>query len=104
MKAVQSFLRFCGFYRRFVEKYSQLVRPLSRLTRKNVLFVWDEKCQAAFENVKKKLSSAPFIQHFNPELPTSLETDASDGVVSGVLTQKQRDDLWRPVAYYSRVM
>ena len=33
-----------------------------------------------------------------------LETDASDGVVSGILSQKQRDDIWKPVAYYSKTI
>ena len=48
--------------------------------------------------------TAPILKHYHPDRESILDTDASDGVVSGILTQKQKDDLWQPVAYYSKTM
>ena len=47
--------------------------------------------------------NAPILYHYQPELETRLETDASDGVVAGVLTQQHGKD-WHPVAFYSKSM
>ena len=47
--------------------------------------------------------NAPVLYHYQPELETQLETDASDGVVVGVLTQQHGKD-WHPVAFYSKSM
>ena len=44
------------------------------------------------------------LEYYSPEREAILETDALDGVVSGILSQKQRDDLWRPIAYFSKTM
>ena len=49
--------------------------------------MWNDKCQEAFEELKQQLMNAPVLYHYQPELETRLETDASDGVVAGVLTQ-----------------
>ena len=53
--------------------------------------------------MKKRLTDAPILRHYHPDLETRLETDALDGVVAGVLSQRQ-EDLWHPVAYYSKSM
>jgi len=103
VRGVQSFLGFCNFYRRFIKDYSRIAKPLNHLTRKDVSFAWTDKCQQVFEELKKRLTDAPILRHYHPDLETKLETDASDGVVAGVLSQKH-GDLWYPVAYYSRSM
>jgi hypothetical protein len=103
VKGIQSFLGFCNFYRRFIEAYSRIAKPLTNLTKEDVPFTWDSHCRDAFESLKKRLTEAPILRHFQPELPTRVETDASDGVVAGVLSQ-QHDDLWHPVGYYSKTM
>ena len=87
VRGVQSFLGFCNFYRRFIKDYSRVARPLNQLTKREVPFVWDNRCQEAFEELKRRLMNAPVLYHYQPELETQLETDASDGVVAGVLTQ-----------------
>lgn len=103
VRGVQSFLGFCNFYRRFIKDYSRIAKPLNRLTKKNVPFTWIAECRQAFEELKKRLTDAPILRHYHPDLETKLETDASDGVVAGVLSQKH-GDLWHPVAYYSKSM
>ena len=44
------------------------------------------------------------LLHYDFSLPTKVETDASDGVVSGILSQQQKDELWRPVAFFTKTM
>ena len=55
------------------------------------------------QKLKELLTNAPLLSHYHPELPTRLETDASDGVVAGVMSQ-QVNNLWHPIAYYSKIM
>ena len=58
---IRSFLGLAGYYRRFVEGFSVMAAPLTKLIRKGVLFVWTEKQQEAFEKLKKVLTEAPVL-------------------------------------------
>jgi predicted aspartyl protease/transposase InsO family protein len=103
VKGIQSFLGFSNFYRVFIQEYSRITRPLHHLTKTNVPFNWDEDCQKAFETIKDRLTNAPVLKHYKPELPTRIETDASNEVVAGILSQ-EHEGKWHPVAYYSKSM
>jgi hypothetical protein len=92
VKGVQSFLGFGNFYRRFVREYSRITRPLYNLTKKDVPFVWSSACQAAFEKLKKRLINAPILRYYSPDRETQIETDASDSVVAGVMSQRFSDE------------
>jgi transposase InsO family protein len=104
VQGVQSFLGFCNFYRKFIRAYSRIAAPLYRLTKLDTPFLWGPKCQEAFDRLKEYLVSAPVLAHYQLDLPTRVETDASDGVVAAVLSQLQEDGEWHPVAYYSHTM
>ena len=105
VRGVQSFLGFCNFYRRFVERYSLIAKPLTNLTKKEVQFKWTTECQHAFDTLKFKLLHAPVLAHFDYYKETHLETDSSDGVVAGVLNQREGPDKeWHPVGYFSETM
>ena len=54
--------------------------------------------------MKRRLCEAPILCHFDPFKKTRLETDSSDGVVSGVLMQLQDDGIWHPAGSFSEVM
>ena len=56
-----SFLGLAGYYRRFIEDFSRLAAPMTRLTRKEVKFDWDELCEEAFQELKRRLTSAPIL-------------------------------------------
>eukprot|EP00268_Persea_americana_P054813 TRINITY_DN6322_c0_g1_i1.p1 TRINITY_DN6322_c0_g1~~TRINITY_DN6322_c0_g1_i1.p1 ORF type:complete len:1140 (-),score=111.45 TRINITY_DN6322_c0_g1_i1:645-4064(-) len=58
---VRSFLGLAGYYRRFVQGFSTIDGPLTRLTRKDVPFTWDEKCEDSFRTLKGKLTLAPIL-------------------------------------------
>lgn len=87
VKEVQSFLGFCNFYRRFVRNYSAVAAPLTGLTKKDQGFEWTPKCQAAFIQLKRHFTEAPFLLTFDPKKPISVETDASDFAIGAVLSQ-----------------
>jgi hypothetical protein len=58
---VRSFLRLAGYYRKFVERFSKLAAPLTRLTRKNEKFQWAEECERSFQELKQRLVTAPIL-------------------------------------------
>jgi transposase InsO family protein len=103
VKGVQSFLGFCNFYRRFIRNFSRIIKSLVRLVKKDTPFLWSSECERAFADLKKSLTTAPVLRHYDPELPTKLETDAADGVVAGVMSQFHGNE-WHPIAYYSKTM
>ena len=104
MKGIQSFLGFYNFYRRFIRDYGIVARPLVRLTRQDTPFVFDSECHEAFQELKERLLSTPVLRHYDPELETMLETDASDGVVAGILSQLHPDGEWHPVIFFSKII
>ena len=55
---IRSFLGLTGYYRRFIEDFSRLAAPMTRLTRKGVKFEWDDLCKKAFQELKRRLTSA----------------------------------------------
>jgi hypothetical protein len=101
LKDVQAFLGFSNFYRRFIKGFSRIVKPLNELTKKDVKFVWSEKCQKAFETLKNSFITAPVLRHFDPTKEIFVEADASDLVSSGILSQKDKNGVLHPVAFMS---
>ena len=87
VKGVRSYLGLAGYYRNFIPKFSSISRPLTKLTRKNTRFYWDDDCQEAFDYFKKALTEAPILGYPDVTKPYSLYTDASDYSVGGILTQ-----------------
>ena len=102
IKEVQSFLGFANFYRRFIENYSDITIPLTRLTRKDTPWNFDGKCRAAFERLKKAFTSAPILVHWTPDAKLIVETDASDYALGAILSLISDDGEIHPVAFYSR--
>ena len=104
VKGIQSFPGFCNFYRSFLKDYGRIVRPLTKLTRKGAWHTLGAKEIEAFQKIKALVLSDAVRAHYSPFRNTRTETDASDGVIAGVLTQKQDNEVWKPVAYYSKTM
>ena len=99
---VQSFIGFCNFYWRFIKDFLKIVRPLTWLAQKDTPFEWNEACQTAFESLKKQMTEASVLRHFDQNHELYLKTDSSDYVNSGVLLQKNDDDVLHSVAFYSK--
>ena len=56
-----NFLGLAGYYRRFIEDFSRLAAPITRLTRKEVKFEWNDLCEKAFQELKRRLTIAPIL-------------------------------------------
>nr|CAN60996.1 hypothetical protein VITISV_010329 [Vitis vinifera] len=88
VKGVRQFLGHAGFYRRFIKDFSKLTKPLCELLVKDTKFVWDDRCQRSFEELKLLLTTAPIVR--------ALNCDFAIGVVLG-----QREDGKPYVIYYA---
>jgi hypothetical protein len=58
---IQSFLGLAGYYRRFIEGFSTIASPLTKLTRKEVRFNWSKECEESFQELKRRFTSAPVL-------------------------------------------
>ncbi|KAL6349752.1 hypothetical protein AAG906_001639 [Vitis piasezkii] len=64
VKGVRQFLGHVGFYRRFIKDFSKLSKPLCELLAKDAKFVWDERCQKSFDQLKQFLTIAPIFRAY----------------------------------------
>ncbi|WZZ59915.1 hypothetical protein YC2023_060022 [Brassica napus] len=103
VKDMRSFLGHAGFYRRFIQDFSKIARPLTSLLCKEVIFDFTPECVKSFEEIKKALITAPIVQAPDWNLPFEIVCDASDFVVGAVLGQR-KDKKLHAVFYASRTL
>jgi hypothetical protein len=99
---VQSFLGFTNFYRRFIQDFSDVARPLHDLTKKDTAWTWSQKEQDAFDKLKQIITSAPVLIFPQDNKPYRLEADSSNYASGAVLSQEGEDGKWHPIAFYSK--
>jgi hypothetical protein len=104
VKDIQSFLGFANFYCRFIYNYSDIIVPLTQLTRKDAPWNFSDECRKSFETLKKAFTTAPILTHWMPDVPLIVETDALDYAIAGILSIVCPDSEIRPVAFYSRTL
>ena len=94
---IRSFLSMAGYYRRFIEGFSTIAKPMTQLLKKDKKFVWTEACEKSFQELKKRLTTAPVL--IVPDIHKSFEVycDASRKGLGCVLMQEGK-----VVAYASR--
>ena len=84
---VRSFLGLAGYYRRYVKGFAAIAAPLHALTRKDALFHWSEDCQAAFDQLKARLTTSPITAFPDFSQEFRLYTDASTAGLGAILAQ-----------------
>jgi hypothetical protein len=99
---VRRFLGLTNFFRKFVQNYACIAKPLNNLLKKSVDFCFDKDCVKAFEKLKSELTAYPILRLYSPAAQTELHTDASSQGLGAILLQKQTDGNWAPIAYYSQ--
>nr|GFA47142.1 reverse transcriptase domain-containing protein [Tanacetum cinerariifolium] len=103
VKGVKSFLGHAGFYRRFIQDFSKIARPITHLLEKETPFIFLTECREAFKTLKKKLTEAPILVAPDWDLPFEIMCDASDFVV-GVVLGKSKTKHFQPIHYASKTM
>ncbi|GJV68363.1 putative reverse transcriptase domain-containing protein [Tanacetum coccineum] len=93
---IRQFLGLAGYYRRFIEGFSKIAKPMTKLTQKKVAFEWGDKQEEAFQTLKNKLCSAPILA-----LPQGAENfivfcDASHKGLGAVLMQNKKTEAQKP--------
>jgi hypothetical protein len=104
VKDVQVLMGFTNFYRRFVKKYAKVTAPISDLLKKEASgkWEWTQHAEIALQKLKRAFTEAPILQHFDPEKPITLQTDASGFAIAGILNQFDGFGVLRPTSFYSR--
>ena len=93
MKEIRQFLGLTGYYRKFVPRFADISRPLTRLTRKETTFNWTPECQKSFELLKSYLCGEPILKYADTSKSYTLYTDVSKYGWAGVLTQSHTMDI-----------
>ena len=101
-KGSTSLPRIRKLYQRFIQGYSQICIPLTKMTKKEQPFHWECEQREAFQKLKKKFILAPILASFDPERKITLETDASNQALGSCLSQPDTEEQLHPVAYRSK--
>nr|GEX18289.1 reverse transcriptase domain-containing protein [Tanacetum cinerariifolium] len=89
VKGVRSFLGRAGFYRRFIQDFFKIARPMTHLLEKVTSFVFSKDCIDAFETLKKKLTEAPILVVPDWNLPFELIKTMTEAKIHYTMTEKE---------------
>jgi hypothetical protein len=92
-KELHQFLGFINFYRRFIEGFAKIAKPLAKLTGKEE-WIWNREQREAFEGLKDQISHEITLMIPNDEGQFWVEVDASDFAMGGILSQQQSNETW----------
>ncbi|KAL4132872.1 hypothetical protein QTP88_009951 [Uroleucon formosanum] len=101
-KQVRQFLGLASYFRRFICNFSVIAKPLYDLVKKNVDFIFGEQEQEAFKYLSSILTKTPVLAIYSPTAETELHCDASSSGFGAILLQKQPDNKFKPVFYFSQ--
>ncbi|GJZ10093.1 reverse transcriptase domain-containing protein [Tanacetum coccineum] len=103
VKGIRSFLGHAGFYRRFIQNFSKIARPMTHLLEKETPFYFSKECIEAFNTLKENLTEAPILIAPDWNEPFELMCDASDFALGAVLGQRHEKH-FRPIHYASKTI
>lgn len=103
IKQIRQFLGLAGYYRRFIDHFAKISKPLTKLLQKDTEFSWNDACEQAFQTLKTALCNPPVLRYPNFSLKFNITTDASGYAIGGVLSQGEIGQD-QPIAYASRVL
>lgn len=102
-KQIKSFLGLLGYYRKFINNFSEITKPLTACLRKDCKIILTDQYIQCFEKCKKLLCEEPILQYPDFERPFLVTTDASNVAIGGILSQGPiGSDL--PICYASRTL
>ena len=90
-----------SYYQKFIKDFSRIAKPMTLLLKKETPFNWTTKQQTAFDQLKKRLTTAPILQYPDFSKPFIVYTDASGTGLGAVLSQKNEENKEVVIAYAS---
>lgn len=102
LKELHSFIGMCSYFRKFINSFAQIARPLTELLKKDREFEFNSEQRRSFNILKECLVTKPVLRIYDSKLHTELHTDASCQAYSAILMQKNDDGKLHPVHYMSR--
>ena len=99
---LRAYLGLLNYYHRFLPNLSTVVWPLNKMLEKGRKWQWTGQCEEAFTETKRMISSDQVLTHYDPQVPTQLECDASAYGIGLVMSHTMADGTDRPVGYASR--
>ena len=103
-REVQQFLGFASYYRRFIQDFSGIAKPLYRITEEGATFLWTDECERAIEKLRHLLTTTPLLAYPDFNRPFILDTDASGVRIGAVFSQIDEAGQERVVAYGSHML
>ena len=101
-KELASFLGLANYERRYIKDFAKISAPLRKLQKKDAEYKWEEEQQNAFDKLREALTTYPTLALYNPQLPSTIVTDASLSGLGCVLKQPEGDGHLKTVCYASR--
>lgn len=101
-KNVHGFLGLCSYFRKFIQNFAVIAKPLYDLVKKDTEFVFGSVQLETFQMLKDKLLATPILSIYGPNLETELHCDASSIGFGAILLQRQNDGRFHPVFYFSK--
>lgn len=98
---VKRFVAFANYYRRFISNFSTITYPLTRLLQKRVNFIWSDKCEEAFRNLRDKLINTPILAYPDFSKEFRVTVDASQLGCGAVLSQIH-EGCDKPISFISK--
>lgn len=102
-KEIRSFLGLTGYYRRFIDNYAKITKPLTKCLKKKAKIIINDDFIKAVDKLKELITNEPILKYPDFEQPFILTTDASDFALGAVLSQNE-ENIEKPVAYASRTL
>ncbi|GJZ97018.1 putative reverse transcriptase domain-containing protein [Tanacetum coccineum] len=88
---IRQFLGLAGYYRRFIEGFSKIAKPMTKLTQKKVKFEWGDKQEAAFQLLKQKLCRPPILHYLSGSEDFIAYCDAFNEGLGGTVVDAKRE-------------
>jgi len=104
VKDVQKFLGLANYYHQFIEEFATVARPLYDLVKKDKKWDWTEREEKVFKELKERFTKELVLAALDIDKKMRMEVDASDYAMGGVLLMECKDELWRPVAFLSKLL
>ncbi len=103
VKLIQSFVGLCSYYRRHIQDFSKIARPLTELTKKDSEFIWMSEQKESFQQLKDALANAALLNHPRKDLPMEIYPDACGHGLGATLSQRI-DGVEKPLCFASRLV